>query len=86
MEEEKASLMNKQKIEAVFNNKRGLHEFLTVEMDFNLPGLDYVNIDWLRDIWQGKKPVSIPSSNLAPSPVLIGSQKCRCYPRELSPH
>ena len=57
MEEEKKTQINKQQIATVFNTKKGLHEFLTVEMDLYLPKLDCVNVDWLRDIWQGKKPV-----------------------------
>ena len=49
--------VNKQDIGLVFQTKKGLHEFLTVEMEYFLRSNDYVNIDWLRDIWSGKKKV-----------------------------
>ena len=51
--------VNKQDIALVFTTKKGLHEFLTVEMEFFLPPLHYTSIDWIRDIWQGKKRVSL---------------------------
>ncbi len=49
----------KREISLVFEDKKGLHEFLTVDMEYFLPGLMYVNIEWLRSIWQGKKKVTI---------------------------
>ena len=53
----KAATVKKQEIGLVFQDKKGLHEFLTEEMEFYLPVLPYVKIDWLRDIWAGKKKV-----------------------------
>ena len=51
--------INKQQIAVVFQTKKGLHEFLTVEAEFFLPSLQYVNIEWLREIWSGKKKASV---------------------------
>ncbi len=50
--------VNKREIGLVFEDKKGLHEFLTVEMEYFLPSYQYVSIDWLRDIWSGTKTVS----------------------------
>jgi len=46
-------------VEQVFQDKRGLHEFLTVEMEYFLPDPSYCNIEWLREIWQGQKQVGL---------------------------
>ena len=45
--------ITKQEIGQVFNSKKGLFEFLTIEMEYFLPALEYTNIEWLRDLWQG---------------------------------
>ena len=52
-----STTVSKQAIGVVFENKKGLHEFLTVEMEYFLPGIPYVNVEWLRDIWSGDKKV-----------------------------
>ena len=49
--------VTKSHISHVFEDKKGLHEFLTDEMLFYLPGLTYCNVEWLRSIWQGKSKV-----------------------------
>ena len=51
--------VSKDQIGLIFQNKKGLLEFLTVEMEYFLPPRDFVNYDWLRDIWQGKKKVRL---------------------------
>jgi hypothetical protein len=48
----------KQTLAGVFTTKRGLHEFLTVEMEYYLPPNEYTNIEWLREVWAGGKKVS----------------------------
>jgi hypothetical protein len=45
--------VDKKQISIVFEDKKGLHEFLTVEMEFFLPNLLCVNIEWMRNIWSG---------------------------------
>ena len=60
----------KQQIAGVFQTKKGLHEFLTVETEFFLPPLEYVNIEWLRDIWAGKKKVRHPLYSLPEHPKI----------------
>jgi hypothetical protein len=52
----------------VFQDKKGLHEFLTVEMQYYLPSLTYCNYEWLREIWAGKRKVS-SYQELAPPTV-----------------
>ena len=49
--------VDKKQISLVFEDKQGLHEFLTVEMEFFLPSLPIVNIEWLRNIWSGRQKV-----------------------------
>lgn len=49
--------VTKSQIRQVFQDKKGLHEFLVVEMEFYLPALNFTNIEWLRGIWQGQKRV-----------------------------
>ena len=51
------NIVTKQMIGAVFSTKKGLHEFLTVEVEIFLPPRQYTNTAWLRDIWAGKKKV-----------------------------
>jgi hypothetical protein len=51
------SNVNKSSIGLVFQDKRGLHEFLTVEMEYFLPATPFCNIEWLRKIWTGKGKV-----------------------------
>jgi hypothetical protein len=54
-------------ISGVFTTKKGLHEFLTIEIKYFLPPIQYTNMDWLSDIWQGKRKViaSLHHSTLA---------------------
>ena len=47
-----------QQIGLVYQNKKGLHEFLTVQMDNYLPVHQYISSERLREIWQWKKRVS----------------------------
>lgn len=49
--------VTRHEIEGVFSTKKGLHEFLTIECNYFLPPNEYTNIEWLRDISQGKKRV-----------------------------
>ena len=53
--------VHRNEITPVFTTKKGLHEFLTIEMEFCLPAIQYSNLDWLSEIWKGKKKVSILS-------------------------
>ena len=55
--------ITKQELGQVFTTKKGLFEFLTIEMEYFLPAPDYTNIEWLRDLWQGKKRVRLSSSS-----------------------
>ena len=57
--------VTKSQVGQVFQDKKGLHEFLTVEMLYYLPSLTYCNYEWLREIWSGKRKVS-SSEELAP--------------------
>ncbi len=49
--------VTKSQVGQVFQDKRGLHEFLTVEMEYYLPSSPYWNVEWLREIWIGHKKV-----------------------------
>lgn len=53
-----AKSVTKSAVGQVFQDKRRLHEFLTVEMEFYLPDSSNCTVDWLREIWQGNKKVS----------------------------
>jgi hypothetical protein len=46
--------VNRSNISQVFTTKKGLHEFLTIEMEYCLPPIQYTNIEWLSEIWKGK--------------------------------
>ena len=52
-----AQTVTKSQVGQVFQDKKGLHEFLTVEMQFYLPAINYYNYEWLRDIWSGARKV-----------------------------
>jgi hypothetical protein len=43
----------------VFQDKKGLHEFLVVKMEYYLPAVNCTNIEWLRGIWSREKKVMI---------------------------
>ena len=58
------AIVTKSQVSQVFEDKKGLHEFLTVEMEYYLPASNFCNIEWLRNIWSGKKKVNINHSNL----------------------
>ena len=62
----KAVKIDKNNIEMVFQDKRGLHEILTVDMDFHLPNVEYCSVDWLRAIWRSEQKVSYLSSMTLP--------------------
>ncbi len=46
--------VNVNEIAQHFGTKKGAHEFLTVEAQYYLPGLQYTSTAWLREIWTGK--------------------------------
>ncbi len=54
---EETKQVTKQDVGRIFQDKKGLHEFLTVEMEYHLPSLPYTSVEWLRDIWAGEKKV-----------------------------
>ena len=62
--------VSKAQISQVFSTKKGLHEFLTIEMEFCLPPLPYTNIDWLCDIWKAEKKVSASLKHLGLTLIL----------------
>jgi len=39
--------VNRSDITRVFQTKRELHMFLTVEMEYYLPAVEYTNMEWL---------------------------------------
>jgi hypothetical protein len=45
-------------VASVLSTKRELRQFLTIELEYCLPAPQYTNVDWLSDIWQGKRKVS----------------------------
>lgn len=54
--------VHRNSIQNVFTTKKGLHEFLTIQMQYYLPAVQYTNMAWLSGIWKGKKKVCISSS------------------------
>ena len=53
--------ISKGRAQAVFTAKKGLYEFLVVEMEYFLPPCNLAPMDFLRDIVTGKKKVRILS-------------------------
>ena len=51
-------VVSRNTIEGVFSTEKELHDFLTVQMEYFLPQVEYINIEWLSEIWQGKNKVS----------------------------
>jgi hypothetical protein len=51
--------VTKTQIGTHFQDKKGLHEFLVVEMGYYLPAPNFCNIEWLRSIWSGEKKVTL---------------------------
>jgi ribosome-associated toxin RatA of RatAB toxin-antitoxin module len=51
--------VSKNQIEGVFTTKKGLNEFMSIEMEYCMPPIQYTNVGWLSEIWQGRKKVSI---------------------------
>ena len=52
--------ITKNQIEGVITSKKGLHEFLSIEVEYCLPPISYTNIDWLSEIWRGERKVLNP--------------------------
>ena len=45
-------------MEVILRTKRNLYHFLTVEVDFVLPPIDFTSMEWLSGVWRGELRVS----------------------------
>ena len=49
----------REEIAVICSTKRNLHTFLTCDMDYALPALEFTTLEWLGAIWRGDCQVSL---------------------------
>ena len=55
--------LTRHEIEVVVKTKRKMYEFLTIEVEFVLPALEFTTMEWLSGIWRGSLKVSSSPSS-----------------------
>ena len=75
--------LSRQEIEVVVRTKRNLYHFLTTEVDYVLPPIEFTTMEWLSGIWRGELRVSlgitIPPLTLSDVQPLRSTEAKPCF-------
>lgn len=54
----RTTTISRQEVEVVVRTKRNLYHFMTTEVDYVLPPIEFTTMEWLSGIWRGELRVS----------------------------